>query len=310
MARLNASQRRQVIRNATRELRRSGGRRSGSGEPGPLGGLFRTLGARFGPLGEVIGMLGDILSGGRRVTRRNIEDAVRILTEEGFEVAPAPPEAPPVIVQPPPVVPRGVRPAPAVPPASIPPLPPQEPADPWPAEHSVRILPRRVRGVYDSIPADIDTFQGWILTPQSSNVHAVAYHEGILYVWYRAAGKPTGYKDGISLCTGKAYKIGIRPDVPGPIYSYGGAGRPVPQSVFDAIATSRSPGKQVWDKLRVCGSQWQHQYVYTLTDVPMGQAVPRKATRRGLAVRNVPNVGLGPRGSRRSTLPARVAGIR
>lgn len=296
MPRLTPSQQRNIVRNATRELRRQGG------------GVFRALGARFGALGELVGMLGDILAGGQRPSRRNIADAVRILTEQGYQVHQGPPEAPPIIVQPPPVV-RTVRTAsPAAPPRGVPPAMPQRgvtPAEPWPEEHSVRILPRRVRGVYDAIPGDIDTFEGWILTPQSSNVHAVAYHEGILYVQYRAAGKPIAYKDGISLCSGKAYKIGIRADVPGPIYSYGGAGRPVPHQVFLAIATARSPGKQVWDKLRVCGSPWQHQYPYTLTDVPSGQSIPRKATRRGLTVRNVPTVGLGRRGYRQSTLAPR-----
>lgn len=296
MPRLTPSQQRNIIRNATRELRGSGRQ-----------GVFRALGGRFGGLGELIGILGDILAGGRRPNRRHLEDAVRILSEEGFQVSPGgPPEAPPVIVQPPPVVRRVQTVAtPATAPRGVPPQPPPGiPADPWPAEHTVRILPRRIRGVYDAIPGDFDTFEGWILTPQSSNVHAVAYHDGILYVQFRAPGKPTGYKDGISLCSGKAYKIGIRPDVPGPIYSYGGAGRPVPHAVFTQIATARSPGKQVWDKLRVCGSPWQHQYPYTLTDVPQGQPIPRKATRRGLAVRNVPTVGLGRRGYRPSSLPA------
>lgn len=307
MPRLNRSQQRRIIQNATRELRRNRGRSRS-------GGLFQTLGGRFGPLGELIGMLGDILAGGRRVTRRNIEDAVRILSEQGFEVHPGgPPEAPPIVVQPPPVVrgPRGVpttapEPDPVVRPRA--PQPRQPAATPWPAEHTVQTLPTRLLGAFERPPSDVTGFSPWVFFPESSNLHAAIYDydAGVLYIQFRAAGKPIGYKDGVSLCSGKAYKIGIRADVPGPIYSYGGAGRKVPPEIFEQLVRARSAGKVVWDKLRVCGSQWQHRFPYTLTDVPQGQNVPRKATRRGLRVRTVPTVGLGRRGGRQSTLPERV----
>lgn len=94
MPRLTPSQQRNIIRNAARAVRGSGGR-----------GVFEALGRRFGAIGDLVGMLGDILFGGRRPNRRHVEDAVPILSQEGFQVSPGgPPEAPPVIVQPPPLV--------------------------------------------------------------------------------------------------------------------------------------------------------------------------------------------------------------
>lgn len=294
MARLTPAQMRAAVRNATREARRAGSRARS-------GGLFQTLGAKFGAFGELVGMLGDILAGGKRPTRTNIADAVQILSEQGFPVAPTPPGevlAPPVIR---PV--RGVQPVAPVAQPGV-----GEAAEPWPEERSIGILPHRILGAGETVPAGVEGFSPWLYFPNSSNLHAALYDydRQVLYLQFRAPGKPIGYKDGISLCTGKEYKIAIRPDVPGPIYSYGGAGRGVPPEVFNQLVSARSAGKVVWDKLRVCGSQWQHKYVYSLVDVPQGGSVPRRATRRGLRVRSVPTVGLGRRGYRQSTLPERV----
>lgn len=304
MARLTSSQQRQILREAARQLR-AGGRR----------GVFSNLGKKFGPFGELLGILVDAFAGGRNPGRQDVDDAIQLLLDQGFQVSPGPappgpdPEPP---VQAPPVhgpirVRGGVIPAePTTAPAFTTRV--RRAAEAWPAEHTVETLPVRVRGAYDLIPPDVDGFSPLILTPQSSNVYGVMfdYENQILYVQFRAPGEPIGYKESVSVCSGKRYKVAIRPNIPGPIYSYGGAGRPVPTEIFDELATSSTPGRVVWDRLRVCGSHWQHQFPYSLTDIPSGQYVPRKATRRGLRVRTVPTVGVGRRGGRRSTMPERI----
>ena len=301
MARLTPSQQRELIRSASRALR--GTRRAG--------GIFRRLGATMGPIGELVGILGDILAGGRGPSKQTIEDAIQILSSQGFEVRPAGPGEPP-IHGPGPIAPpvqptrRPLRPRPAIP-AARPGR--AQPAEVWPEETTIPVLPTRVRGAFESIPSDVEGFSPWILCGQeSSNVHSFAYDYGskILYICFKADAKPISYKESISICSGKSYKVGFRPDVEGPIYSYGGAGRPIPESLFEAMVRARSKGKFVWDKLRVCGSQWQHQVPYAITDVPRGQMIPRKATRRGLRVRTVADIGLGRRSGRRSTLPQRI----
>jgi hypothetical protein len=298
MSRLTSAQQRQILRSAARQLRTQGARR---------GGIFSALGRRFGQFGELLGIVVDVLAGDRSPGRRDLESAIELLVNQGFQITPGP--LPPTLPTEPPIqAPPVVHPSP-IRTRTTPSTRRRRPrAEPWPAEHTVQPLPMRVRGAFESIPEDVEDFSPWILTPQSSNVYAVAYDYGnqILYVQFRADGAPIGYKDSVSICSGKSYKVGIRPNVPGPIYSYGGAGRPVPESLFDEFARTRSPGKVVWDKLRVCGSQYQHQFPYTLTDVPTGQRVPRKATKRGLRVRNVPTVGIGRRTSRQSTLPERI----
>lgn len=290
MARMTPNQQRRLLNDATRQIRSQGRR----------GGIFSRLGRKFGPFGELLGILADILAGGRGPSRRDIQDAIGILNESGYPVQPAPPGP---ILEPPVQVPRRGG-APTQPTVPTPPVTTRRKraAEPWPEEHTVQILPTRLRGAFESIPADITGFSPWLFFPASSNVHAALYdyENGVLYVQFRAEGKPIGYREGISICSGKAYRYGVRADVPGPIYSYGGAGRKVPPELFAELARARSAGKFVWDKLRECGSQWQHKFPYTLTDVPAGQNVPRKSTRSGLRVRSVPTVGLGRRSSRRS----------
>jgi len=290
MAKLRPSQQRRILKESERSARANRPR------------ISRIL-KRLGPIGGLIQAIADAIAGSsQQPSQLDIDQAVDILRGQGFEVrAPGDPEPPPI--------PGQVRQVPAAP------TPPRvrgatserrPPAEVFPEESTLQTLPVRVRGAFESIPADVEGFSPWILV-DSSNVYAVAYDDiGILYVAYRAEGKPIGYKQGISICSGKEYRIGIRAPVPGPVYSYGSVGRPVPKSIFNTLVSTRSPGKVVWDQLRQCGSQHEHKYVYSLVDVPVGQPVPRKATRRGLRIRNVPNVGLGRRGSRRSTLPERI----
>lgn len=308
MPRLTRSEQRQIVQNALRSLR---GRR-------PSGGLFRELGRRYGPFGELLGMVADILGAGSRPGRRDLEQAVRLLTEEGFQVEPgmplppghppeppvsqpAPPVARPRVPEPPPISRSGGR-------QQATRRPSRAPAEPWPAEHGVEILPARIRGAYDYIPTEYDEISPEIETPDSSNVYSIQYDygEGVLYVRFKADAKPIGYKKMVSSCSGKPYKVSIRPHTPGPLYSYGGRGTRITPEQFQAFIEAASSGQWVWQNLRVCGSDWQHQVPYTLTSVPPGGNIPRKATRRGLRVRTVPTVGAGRRGGRKSTLPERL----
>jgi len=148
-----------------------------------------------------------------------------------------------------------------------------------------------------------EVFANTIETPQSSNVYSFAYDqvEGALYVTFKAGGK----KD----------SRGHRPHVEGAMYVYGGKLRPVPPVVYGDMKSRSSKGKVVWDRLRVRGTIWGHQYPYRLVQGDFNHVgfqdrkdeyVPRKATRKGFAVRQVAYTGVGRRGGQvKSTLPAR-----
>ena len=154
-----------------------------------------------------------------------------------------------------------------------------------------------------------DVFSRWIETPESSNVWGYQYDTAakILYVSYKAPGKSVSYRENqVNLCTGKTYKMGERPHIQGPVYAYGSAARPVPESVFREMQSASSKGQFVWDRLRICGSIWRHQYPYTLVSPSLAGNrlyVPRKASRNGFRVRTVPTIGFGRRPAYRSTLP-------
>ena len=315
MPRLTPNERRAVLRKLLGTARTGAGQQSG--------GFFGRMRNRFGAVGELIALAADAIAGARtpkgkpQPTDADIAAATRMLQTEGFEITPqAGGELiPPPIVQNPTRPTSPQRPRGPITPSGAPtrsrtsglasgdPGAPQPGAEPWPEEGVVQTYPTRIRGAIESVP--FEEFTPWILTPQSTHIHAIAYDEseGILYVWYRAQAKPISYIQMVSICSGKAYKCGVRPDIPGPIYSYGGAGKKVPRSIFTAMISASHPGKIVWSDLRVCGSTWQHQYPYTLTDVPMGHEIPRRATRLGLAVRTVPTICQGRRGYRQSTLP-------
>ncbi len=148
-----------------------------------------------------------------------------------------------------------------------------------------------------------DVFSNEIQTPQSSNVYSFAYdkEEGSLFVTFKAAGK----KD----------SRGHRPHVRGAMYVYGGKLRPVPPVVYGDMVHRSSKGGVVWDRLRVRGTIWGHQYPYRLVTGDLNHPgfqdrrepyVPRKATRKGFAVRTVAVVPGFRRGHHvTSTLPAR-----
>lgn len=152
-----------------------------------------------------------------------------------------------------------------------------------------------------------DLWENEILTPESSNVYGYVYDEvrGILYITYRAPLDPVGERNWTNQCTGEDYKLQVRPFVRGPMYAYGGRARPVPKWMFEELKSSSSKGSWVWDRLRVCGSFYEHQFPYNLVNPSMQGIIytPRKATRKGFRVRAVPTVGKGRRPYAVSNLP-------
>lgn len=158
-------------------------------------------------------------------------------------------------------------------------------------------------------PGEPDVFANEVKFPNSSNVYAMAYDElrGILYVTYRVNVKVGELITDISSCTGEEYRYRGKENERGPMYSYGGAGNPVPKSVWEEAKSAASAGKFVWNKLRVCGSFTGHQYKYALVSPSMSGSlyIPRKAIiyrdpetnegKLGFRVRAVPTVGRGKR---------------
>ena len=144
-----------------------------------------------------------------------------------------------------------------------------------------------------------DVFADMIMTPESSNVYGFTYDEtrGVLYIMYRAPLDAVEERPWTNSCTGEDYKLQVRPFVPGPMYAYGGRSRPVPKWMFEELKGASSKGTWVWDRLRVCGSFYEHQFPYTLASPAMEGIlyVPRKATRKGFRVRSVATVGKGRR---------------
>ena len=155
---------------------------------------------------------------------------------------------------------------------------------------------------------DVDIFAQEEYFSSSSNVYSMAYDEtrGILYVTYMAPGS-VGVVNDVNSCNGKRYTYNIKPNERGPMYAYGGAGNPVPKSVWEEARKAGSAGKFVWDKLRVCGSFTGHQYKYSLVSPSMSGSlyIPRKAViyrdpetnqgKLGFRERAVPTVGTGRR---------------
>lgn len=321
-----AERRRRLFRAIDRMATRSGRRavRDVLRYAQPPRGLMGRLRNLYGAAGELLAKIAATIAGDAAVREADVQDAIRLLEDSGYRVAPEPPAGPPVIppplprqkpytgAQPPPL--PGQRPGTTLPPYTGP-QPPPLPSQRQPQAETPRELPRVRELLNDDWPEEhfIDTsklspersvFDQEIQTPESSNVFAFSFdrHEGILYVVYKARGKPD--------------KEGKRPHVRGPMYSYGGRKRPVPAMVFLAMVAAVSKGRFVWDELRVRGTLWGHQYPYTLVEADYGGPaayVPRKATRRGYRVRSVQQVSAvrtpGQRPRRqphlRSTLPPR-----
>lgn len=278
--------------------------------------LRNWLSNRWGGAGDVLGLMLDLLAGHSQPSEREIGNAVDLLGRSGFEVGPGPGpvlqppvQAPPV--QPPPIqrtpsrwptgarglgsgVPGGTQTVVGRPPEEWPPEHEIEIIDDqWPEEHAIDTR-RVLGGRYDLTPGGDLTEETF--TPQSSNVFSFQYDkgQGILYVTYRAPGETVASRRVRNVCTGKMHTIAERPFQRGPTYAYGGAKSPVPRSVYESMLQAGSKGRFVWQRLRVCGSLWQHQYPYRLTEPavmrPGGREqiyTPRKATARGFRQRSV-----------------------
>ena len=249
---------------------------------------MRRVLRRLGPVGDLLEQLLDVASSGRRrgqttdIDTAAIADAIALLERSGFQVRPD------GSVEPPPMPPPATRPAPGQ----------RRPRDAggFPSTEITVDTRLRIRDRTDPRAGDLTP---WTETPQSSNVYAFAYDRtaGILYVRYKARSERTP-----------------RPHRPGPMYSYGGARSPVPPRIYDRMLLASSKGRFVWDRLRVRGTLWGHQYPYTLVE-PEGAStggdvyVPRKATRGGFRTRAAVFTPRGRHRSRvvvRSTLPERL----
>ncbi len=255
-------------------------------------GLLRRLARRFGLMGQLVADMLDILTNGSPddVTPTDIGEAIDLLERSGYDVtSPGSITAPPVAG----AVPSRPGPRPPTPP---PPgrsghaggkspysghtggeSPYGDPEDDWPAEHLVDTRLRLRGGEHPN--ADSHDYLPEVQTPSSSNVYAFTYdkYAGILYVYFKAPGK--------------ADKDGHRPHIRGPLYSYGGAAKKVPESLYHEFKAASSRGEFVWDRLRIRGTIHGHQYVYTLVAASMAGGrtyVPRKATAKGFRTRTIP----------------------
>lgn len=259
--------------------------------------MQKTLGKMLGPFGEILAVVYDNLSKQQQqqVDEEQIRTAIKVLTEAGFDVSPGGTksiEVPELRVSTVPTVGR---------PKS--PIVGQDDDD----GDFIRTLPTIAAPHIDD-QSDEDVLSNMIETPESSNIFAFGYdhHEHILYVQYKADGPITHRTGQINQCNREmAYMMGHRAHTPGPVYAYGSKARPIPEQMFDSMKSASSKGEWVWQNLRVCGSQWQHQYPYILVTPSMANGkiyIPRKATRHGFRVRTVPTVGFGKRGFSRSNL--------
>lgn len=285
---------RKLIRDARRAIRGSGGT--------ILQNLARSIGGEYG---ESIAVLAQVFSGSRAKPRpRDVQSAVDLLKQEGIDVSPPKPPrtGPPA---PPPPVQRPTR--PGQPPPRQPP-PRQIPShgrrqtrirdvrdldNDWPEE---QVIDTRI--ISAPIVTNSNVFDNEIETPQSSNVFSFAYDfdQSILYVTFKAPGPAVKKETRVSSSTGKEYTLYHRAHKRGPMYSYGGRMRKIPQHVYSRMKSAASAGEFVWDELRIRGTIYGHRYPYTLVnpgELSDGSVyVPRKATKRGFRVRSayIPNI--------------------
>ena len=316
-----------------REVRRyaSGGAKGVSG----LQAALQMLTGRSG--GELVKDLLKMFTGGNAARRgaspRQIQAAKQVLETAGYNVSNRGVVPPPLpggrgrtsILAPP--LPGQRRGSPrATPPGQLPPNSPPgaPPESPFPAPLG-RPVPGRDFGGRGTpappLPGEAAPFGVEVLTPESSNVYGFSFiaesrTRGILYVTYKASvlrasslthqarGRRKGGQAQLRGQLGKTV-TGARKNEPGPLYAY----YDVPAAVYTQMRSASSKGKFVWDRLRVRGTIYGHQYQYKLVsgqvsiqDGVSGVYIPRKATRRGLQVRSVAVVGKGRRAFQSSTL--------
>jgi hypothetical protein len=115
---------------------------------------------------------------------------------------------------------------------------------------------------FEHLPPDHPLFTGDFVEVESSNVHSVAYdyRDATLFVRFHAKRWDKELQDYI-------------PVGPGPIYAYSH----VPAEMFLDLMRANSPGRWVWDHLRIRGTVSGHRFDYRLVAIAGGY-VPRKAT--------------------------------
>jgi len=104
---MSPSERRRLLNQAQKYARKSGS---------TAGGMAKHLGKMFGPFGKLIGMVSDVLTGGRKASRRDVEQAIETLENAGYQVGPQPPplpgKRPPPLRRTPPPLPPPIQPGP------------------------------------------------------------------------------------------------------------------------------------------------------------------------------------------------------
>lgn len=183
-------------------------------------------------------------------------------------------------------------------------------------------------GAEPPLPGQQSPYGEEILTPQSSNVFSFSYIRlpgqatGTLYVTFKQNSLNPGSlssghrRQGRGLSRrqllGKAGStVSGKTNERGPLYAY----LRVPPGVFTSMKGAVSKGKFVWDRLRIRGTVYGHQYNYVLVQGSVtiqpgvsGVYIPRKATPAGFRSRAVRDIGA--KTFQTSTLPARTFGNR
>lgn len=296
---------------------------------GSIGGFVRTL-------------LRDLF-GSANVSHRDVLSAINTLRESGFTISPGGAVQPPPVVPPPVQSPASRGRTVTPPPVQRPPFDrrpprdrhPQPPETRQPLTSPQREAPPEPPGTATApqrqpawneppLPGDPSPFGQEILSPQSSNVYSFSFvphgtnraakSTGTLFVTFKAnklnAGNVStgkGRRGGLNQLRGRlGGTVSGKTNERGPMYAY----LNVPTRLYQQMVRASSKGKFVWDNLRIRGTVYGHKFTYqlvsgsvTIQDGVSGTYIPRRATRRGFAVRSVATVGTGRRGFQSSTLP-------
>ncbi len=237
----------------------------------------------LGSLGNLISVIGSIFTG-RTPSKATVERAIEIILSKSGQQAPGRgrrAEVPPGQPQAPPRG-RGVR------------QPPEEPTT----------APRRPRKRLTPEEEEMEAKSGGILLDpveaEQLRMSRVKEHKVSSSNVYSFRFVKEGRFDGALYVTFLSWWPGKPDRGPGPGSTYGYFGVPVSKYVkFRAQATTASAGNAVWDYLRVRGkgNKARHQHPYRLVSggafpggANDGVYVPRKQTRGGLRVRNLPNL--------------------
>lgn len=237
------------------------------------------------------------LFGRRKLTRRDIEQAIELLAGLGIIAQPPPPRAgaPPTVPVPPPYVPS--RPPGGPPSRPSRPARPPRPSRPQPAPTDPfddDIITAEIVGEVEARAGGepVDPKEASRKKQEAATVHVVQSSNVHSFYYVRNGRSGTLYVTFLSWTPGTKTRSG-----PGPTYAYFDV--PVQKYLrFKSKAIGSSAGRAVWAYLRVLGKGniARHQHQYSLTRVgPIGVRdtdayVPRKVTRKGYKTRNLPDL--------------------